>query len=115
MSIPTFGLDASGQPVEMQVPADFEAAREASLATQLTPDEIAEFRALRAAQKQRDAEAAAEAAAAAARLQPATHFVHLAGGSVVEGSTIETHVDNGNGIYPVAGAYLKPEFVTLPG
>ena len=71
--------------------------------------------AILARERWRDLEAATEAAAAAARLQPNTHFVHLAGGSVVEGSTIETHVDNGNGIYPVAGAYLKPEFVTLPG
>jgi len=119
MSTPTFGLDASGQPVEMPVPADFEAAREASLATQLTPDEIAEFRALRAAQKLRDAEAAAEAAAAAARLQPATHFVHLADGTVIDGSPIETHVDMGTDgksrLFTVAGAFIKSEFISLPG
>ena len=107
----TYGLGPDGVPVPMPVPAEFTPYGPDAL----TPDEIAEFRALRAAQKQRDLEAATEAAAAAARLQPNTHFVHLAGGSVVEGSTIETHVDNGNGIYPVAGAFLKPEYVTLPG
>jgi hypothetical protein len=110
----TFGLNAAGVPVPMPVPADFAAEHERQMAFQLTPEEIAEFRALRADAKKRAQEAADEAAAAAARLQPATHFVHLADGSIGEGSPIETHVDTGHGIYPVAGAFLKPEFVTFP-
>jgi hypothetical protein len=106
----TYGLGPDGVPVPMPVPAEFQP----HVPDALTAEEIAEFRALRAAQKLRDQEAADEAAAAAARLQPATHFVHLADGSIGEGSPIETHVDTGHGIYPVAGAFLKPEFVTFP-
>jgi hypothetical protein len=111
---PVFALGPDGQPFPTEVPADFAAQQAAALAAQLTPEEIAEFRALRDAQKLRDQQAADEAAAAAARLQPATHFVHLADGSVTEGSPIETHVDTGHGIYPVTGAFPKPEFVTFP-
>lgn len=95
-----------GTPAE--VPADFEKAavdREAS-ALQLTAEEIAEFRQLRAEKKAHDEEVAAEAAAAAARLSPPSHHVHLADGSVVEGSTIATHYATEAGqLIPVAGAY----------
>jgi hypothetical protein len=97
------------------VPADFEEAgiqREAS-ALALTPEEIAEFRALRAEKKARDEQVAQDAAEAAARLQPARHHVHLADGTVTEGSTIESHVDNGSGPVPVTGAYLKAEHVAF--
>lgn len=97
-----------------QVPPDFAAAREAQLATQLTAEEIAEFRALRAEKKARDQAAADEATAAAARLSPPTHHVHLAGGQVVDGSTIETHwADDAGVVHAIAGAYARPEFVTL--
>lgn len=96
------------------VPADFEEAKVAALADQLTAEEIAEFRALRAEKKKRDQEAADEAAAAAARLWPPTHHVHLADGTVIEGSTIETHHATEDGVLiPVIGAYAKPEYVTL--
>jgi len=111
----TYGLGPDGVPVPMPVPAEFAP----HVPDALTPDEIAEFRALRAAQKLRDAEAAAEAAAAAARLQPATHFVHLADGTVIDGSPIETHVDMGTDgksrLFTVAGAFIKSEFISLPG
>ena len=106
----TYGLGPDGVPVPMPVPAEFAP----HVPDALTAEEIAEFRALRAAQKLRDQEAADEAATAAARLQPATHFVHLADGTIGEGSSIETHVDNGHGPMPVTGAFLKPEFVTFP-
>jgi hypothetical protein len=99
------------------VPADFAAAQAAAqdavLADRLTPEEIAEFRALRAEKKKRDQEAAEEAAAAAARLSPPTHHVHLADGRVIEGSPIETHYAEDGGLVAVAGAYAKPEYVTL--
>src|SRR5208282_5048752 len=52
---------------------------------QLTAEEVAEFRALRAEKKRRDAEAAAEAEAGAAKLQDPTHHVLLAGGEWVLG------------------------------
>jgi hypothetical protein len=125
MSTPDAYETATGQPQPPQegyqfpagtppeVPADFAAAREQQLADQLSPDEIAEFRALRAEKKARDAAAAEEAAAAAARLSPPTHHVHLADGSVVDGSSIETHYATESGLMPVAAAYPKPEFVTL--
>jgi hypothetical protein len=101
-----------GTPAE--VPADFEAAKAAALETQLTAEEIAEFRALRAEKKARDAAAAEEAAAAAARLSPPTHHVHLADGTVIDGSTIETHwAPEAGGLLAVAGAYPKAEYVTL--
>lgn len=97
-----------------EVPADFAAAREAALAGQLTPAEIAEFRALQADKKARDKAAADEAAAAAARLSPPSHHVHLADGQVIDGSAIETHyAPEAGGLVAVAGAYPKPEFVTL--
>lgn len=102
-----------GTPAE--VPADFAKAREDLLAGQLTAEEIAEFRALRAEKKANDARVAAEAAEAAARLSPPTHFVHLADGSVVDGSPIATHWATEAGqLLTVAGAHLKPEFVSLP-
>jgi hypothetical protein len=107
----TYGLGPDGVPVPMPVPAEFAP----HVPDALTAEEIAEFRALRDEKKRRDAEAAEEAAAAAGRLQPATHLVHLADGSVVDGSAVETHVDNGHGPYAVTGAFLKPEFVTFPG
>jgi hypothetical protein len=98
------------------VPADFgEAAvqREAS-ASQLTAEEIAEFRALRDEKKARDAAAAEAAAEAAAKRQPDRHHVHLADGSVVDGSTIETHyATEAGGLVPVSGAYPKSEFVSF--
>jgi len=109
-----FALGPDGEPVQTPVPADFAAAQEAAQSAQLTAEEVAEFRALRAAKKAADAQALQDAEEAAARLQPATHFVHLADGSVGEGSSIATHVDNGGGPLPVTGTFLKPEFVTLP-
>jgi len=97
-----------------QVPADFAAAQEQQLATQLTAEEIAEFRALRAEKKRRDQEAADEAAAAAARLSPPTHHVHLAGGQVTDGSAIATHWAGEDGtVHAVAAAYPMAEYVTL--
>ena len=86
--------------------------REAS-AGQLTPEEIAEFRALRDEKKARDAAAAAEAADAAAKRQPDRHHVHLADGSVVDGSTIETHYDGPGGLFHVTGAYPKSDFISF--
>jgi hypothetical protein len=97
------------------VPADFGQAKEDALADQLTREEIAEFRALRAEKKARDEAAAKEAADAAAKLSAPTHTVVLADGQKVDGSTIATHwaAEDGD-LIPVAGAYLKPEFVSLP-
>jgi|ERR1017187_539010 hypothetical protein len=109
-----FALGADGKPVAQEVPADFAAQQEAAASAQLTPEEVAEFRALRQAKKDADAQALADAEAAAAKLQPFTHFVHLADGQIVDGSTIATHVDNGHGPLPVTGTFLKPEFVTFP-
>jgi hypothetical protein len=107
-----FSLDPAGQPVQTGVPDDFAAAHEQAVVAsgQLTAEEIAEFRALRAEKKQRDAEAAEEAARAAARLQAPTHHVHLADGTVTEGSTIATHYATGDGrLLVVTGVYeLKP-------
>jgi hypothetical protein len=98
-----------------KVPADFAKAQEDAYADRLTPDEIAEFRALRAEKKARDEAAAKEAAEAAAKLSAPTHTVLLADGSRVDGSTIATHYATEAGeLVPVAGAFLKPEFVTLP-
>jgi hypothetical protein len=97
-----------------EVPADFAEARDKQLADQLTPEEVAEFRALRAEKKARDAAALKEAEEAAARLSPPTHTVLLADGSKVDGSQIATHYAIGDELVPVAAAYLKPEFVTLP-
>jgi hypothetical protein len=115
MSTPTtVALDKDGKPVEKAVPADFAKEQEEAKAAQLTPEEVAEFRALRQAKKDADAKALADAEEAAARLQPATHFVHLADGQVIEGSSIATHVDLGRGPLPVTGTFLKPEFVTFP-
>jgi hypothetical protein len=97
------------------VPADFGQAHEDALADQLTREEIAEFRALRREKKERDAAAAAEAAAAAAKLSAPTHTMILADGSKVDGSTIATHYATEDGeLVPVTGAWLKPEYVTLP-
>lgn len=91
-----------------EVPADFGAARDDQLAGQLTREEIAEFRALRAEKKAKDAAAAAAAEEAAARLQAPTHHVHLADGKVIEGSTIATHWATEDGrLIPVAGVYPK--------
>jgi hypothetical protein len=104
-----------------QVPADFgESAVQRELeqlraqaAAGLSPEEVAEFRQLREEKKAADAKAAAEAEAAAASRQPDRHHVHLADGSVVDGSTIETHVDYGNGPVHVIGAFPKAEYVTF--
>ena len=82
-------------------------------AGQLTAEEVAEFRALRQEKKDRDAEAARLAEEEAAKRQPDRHHVHLADGSVVDGSSIETHVDYGDGPVPVIGAWPKAEFVTF--
>jgi len=107
-----FSLDPAGQPAQTGVPDDFAAAHEAAVVNsgQLTAEEIAEFRALRQEKKDRDAEAAEEAARAAARLQAPTHHVHLADGTVTEGSTIATHYATGDGrLLVVTGVYeLKP-------
>jgi hypothetical protein len=98
-----------------EVPADFEAAREAQLADQLSPEEIAEFRALRAEKKARDKAAAEEAAAAAARLSAPSHHVHLADGRVIEGSQIATHyAEDGGGLVAVASAHPMAASITLP-
>jgi hypothetical protein len=116
MSTPaTIALDKDGKPVPKDVPADFAKDQEDAQSAQLTPEEVAEFRALRKAKKDEDERVAAEAAEAAARLQPDTHHVHLADGTVVDGSSIATHVDNGDGPLPVAGTFLKREFVNLFG
>lgn len=107
----TLADQAAGQ----AVPADFEAAavnRDLSSA-QLSPEEVAEFRALRAEKKAHDERVAKEAEEAAANLQPLRHHVHLADGSIVDGSSIESHVDNGDGPVQVIGAYLKAEFASL--
>jgi hypothetical protein len=97
-----------------EVPADFEAARTKALASQLSPEEIAEFRALRAEKKQRDQEAAEEAERAAARLSPPTHRLVLGDGTTVDGSTVETHYAAEDGaLVPVASASPHREFVTL--
>ena len=106
-----YSLDPHGVPVQTGVPVDFAAAQEAAVEAsgQLTAEEIAEFRALRAEKKARDEEAAREAAEAAARLQAPTHHVHLADGTIVQGSAIATHYDTGSGIVQVAGVYeLEP-------
>jgi hypothetical protein len=109
-----WSLDSAGTPAQTGVPADFGAAQEAALVNsgQLTVEEIAEFRALRAEKKVRDAQAAAEAAAAAARLQRPSHHVHLADGSVVQGSAIATHYSAPDGsVLVVTGVY---EMVPVP-
>lgn len=94
-----------------EVPADFAAAQEQQLATQLTAEEIAEFRALRAEKKARDKAAAEEAAAAAARLSAPTHHVHLANGQIVDGSAIATHYATEDGkVHAIAGAFPMSEF-----
>jgi hypothetical protein len=103
------------------VPADFDAEamkREleqlrAQQAGQLSAEEVAEFRQLRAEKKAHDEEIARQAAEEAAKRQPNRHHVHLADGSVTEGSTIETHVDSGSGPVPVIGAFPMAEYVTF--
>jgi hypothetical protein len=96
-----------------RVPADFEQERAQAFADMLTPEEVAEFRALRAEKKARDEQAAEDAAEAAAKLTPPTHHVHLADGSQVEGSTIESHWATADGrLVPVMSAYPKAEYVT---
>jgi hypothetical protein len=85
---------------------DAQAAADAS-ATQLTAEEIAEFRQLRREKRERDEDAAKEAAAAAARLTPPTHWVHLADGSVIDGHQIATHYDEGGRVTPVAAVFEK--------
>jgi hypothetical protein len=116
MSTPTpVALDKDNKPVEKAVPADFAKEQEAALSAQLTPEEVAEFRALRQAKKDEDERVAREAAEAALLLQPDTHHVHLGDGSVVDGSSIATHYDLGDGPLPVAGTFLKREFVKLFG
>jgi hypothetical protein len=116
---PAYAQGPAG-PVEFDTRRGFEeqaAATQASQALnlppgQLTPDEIAEFRALRAEKRLRDEEAAREAEAAAARLQEPTHAVLLAGGEWVKGSSIATHYDNGHGfLIPVVSVHeLRPAF-----
>jgi hypothetical protein len=116
MSTPTtVALGADGKPVPKDVPADFDKEQADAKAAQLTPEEVAEFRALRQAKKDEDERVAREAAEAALLLQPDTHHVHLADGSVVDGSSIATHYDLGDGPLPVAGSFLKREFVNLFG
>src|ERR1017187_7398869 len=111
MSTPTtVALGADGKPVPKDVPADFDKEQADAKAAQLTPEEVAEFRALRQAKKDEDERVAAEAAL---RLQPDPHHVPLADGSVVDGSSIATHYDLGDGPLPVAGSFLKREFVNL--
>lgn len=95
-----------------RVPADFAQERDQAFANQLTPEEVAEFRALRKEKKERDEAAAKAVAEAAAKLSPPTHHVHLADGSLTEGSTIETHwAAEGGDLIPVTGAWLKAEYV----
>ena len=93
-----------------KVPEDFAAAHEAAVlaSNQLTAEEVAEFRALRAEKKARDEQAAKEAAEAAAKLTPPTHYVHLADGSVIDGHQIATHYATADGrVIPVAAAFEK--------
>lgn len=98
-----YGANNDGTPV---VPADFAVAEETQAANQLTAEEVAEFRALRADKKANDERVAAEVAASAANLAAPTHHVHLADGSVVQGSTIATHYAHENGrTVPVSGVY----------
>ncbi len=100
------------KPADPVVPADFEKAKVERDTASLSPEEIAEFRALRAAKKARDEQVAKDAAEAAAALSPPTHRVHLADGTTVEGSTIATHYVTEKGdLVPVTGAYPLPEFV----
>jgi hypothetical protein len=107
-----FALGPDGQPVPFDTQAGFEAQADQPPAGGLTAEEIAEFRALRAAKKEADAKALAEAEAAAARLQEPTHHVLLAGGEWVKGSTIATHYDNGDGLIPVASVHeISPVIV----
>lgn len=97
-----------------EVPEDFAERQAKLLETQLSPEEIAEFRALRQEKKDRDKAAADAAAEAAARLSPPTHNVALADGSVVDGSTIETHYATERGdLVPAVGAFLKSDYVNL--
>jgi len=109
-----YSLSEAGVPVQTGVPDDFAAAHEAAVVNsgQLTAEEIAEFRALRAEKKERDRLAAEEAAAAAARLQAPTHHVHLADGTILQGSSIATHYALEDGrVVAVSGAYeLAPSF-----
>jgi hypothetical protein len=102
-----YALGPDGQPVATAVPEDFGKAQEDRYASQLTPEEVAEFRELRAEKKARDAAAAKEAEEAAAKLTPPTHFVHLADGTIVDGHQIATHYDTGDGVIPVASVFEK--------
>jgi hypothetical protein len=118
--LPAYAQGPDG-PVEFNTSSGFEdqaATVQASAALnlppgQLTPEEIAEFRALRAEKKLRDEEAAREAEEAAAKLQAPTHWVRLADGAVVQGSAIATHYDNGSGLVAVESAHeLSPVLIT---
>lgn len=95
-----------------KVPEDFAASQENSNANALTAEEVAEFRALRDDKKARDEKAAQAVADAAAELSPPTHYVHLADGSVVQGSSIASHYATASGrLMPVAAVYvLDPQF-----
>lgn len=103
----SFDPETGRQLTADEVPADFAKAQEDAMATQLTAEEVAEFRALRAEKKARDEQAAQEAAEAAARLTQPTHFVHLADGTVVDGHAIATHYDTGDGVVPVVSVHEK--------
>jgi hypothetical protein len=82
---------------------------------QLTAEELAELRALRAERAERLERERIDAEEAAARLSPASHYVHLADGSIVEGSQLGTHHSTGDGtghprgdrVVAVAACYPK--------
>lgn len=106
-----YALGQDGQPVPFDTERGFELQADAPPG-QLTPEEIAEFRELRAAKKKADEQAAREAEEAAARLQAPTHYVRLADGSIIEGSALATHYDNGRGLIPVASVHeLAPVLI----
>lgn len=90
-------------------------AQQMALAQQLTAEEVAELRELREMRRTQTERALKEAAEAAARLTPPTHYVHLADGSVVEGSQLATHHTVGDGtghpsgdrIVKIVGSFLR--------
>lgn len=81
----------------------------------IPPELLAELEALREDRRKREAREAADAAEQAARMSAPSHHVHLADGSVIEGSQIGTHHTTGDGsghhrgdhVLAVVGAYLK--------
>ena len=107
---------ASQAEYEAKVAAD-KAAADAQLATSLgmTREDLEELRQLRHERAQREAREAKDRAEQEARLTPPSHYVHLADGSVFEGSHLGTHHSFGDGtghprgdrMVPVAAVYPK--------